>query len=419
MWVDAIPRMLGRMAPGHAKARAHTHRGVHMPLLRQLLRRKLRTTLTIVGITVGIWALVVMGSMANKINTLVSGASGAYAGRVAVTDASNSTIGLSISPMRLDVVDQVRAVDGVAAAEPQIQMIYDPDASASFAVSDTLLGRLADAERPPDAVPTAAAEGRLLDAGDEGTMLVVFGHALADKVRAHLGATITIRGFTFTVVGILEPTLSIPDYIAYVPLSAAQRLLSASLPAPIRAAIPETDLASQVMAYPADGVTVEQLAERIEARVEDVATVTQADYDQQLGSSVTLINSILIGVALISLVVGGLSVINTMAMSVAERTREIGVKRAIGGTRGQIIRELVGESAVIGLIGGLLGVALGSVVVAVANEAGRSSGTLLFTFSPVIALFAVLFSTVLGMLAGFVPAWGAARLDPVQALRYE
>ncbi len=221
------------------------------------------------------------------------------------------------------------------------------------------------------------------------------------------------------MVGILEPTLSIPDYIAYVPLSAAQRLLSASLAAPIRAAIPEADLASQVMAYPADGVTVEQLAERIEARVEDVATVTQADYDQQLGSSVTLINSILIGVALISLVVGGLSVINTMAMSVAERTREIGVKRAIGGTRGQIIRELVGESAVIGLIGGLLGVALGSAVVAVANEAGRSSGTLLFTFSPVIALFAVLFSTVLGMLAGFVPAWGAARLDPVQALRYE
>ena len=301
-----------------------------MRLLRQLARRKLRTTLTIVGITVGIWALVVMGSMANKINSLVSGASATYAGRIAVTDASNSTIGLSISPMRTEVVDAVRAVDGVATAEPQIQMIYDPDATGSFAISDTLLGRLADAERPPDTVPRAAAQGRLLTPGDEGSMYVVFGTTLADKVHARLDGTVQIRGVAFKVVGILEPTLSIPDYVAYVPLAAAQRLLSASLPAPIRAAIPENQLASQVMAYPVDGVSVEQLATRIEARVADVATVTQADYDQQLGSSVALINSILIGVALISLVVGGLSVINTMAMSVAERTREIGIKRAIG-----------------------------------------------------------------------------------------
>jgi putative ABC transport system permease protein len=390
-----------------------------MRLLRQLARRKLRTTLTIVGITVGIWALVVMGSMANKINSLVTGASATYAGRVAVTDASNSTIGLSISPMRIEVVDEVRAVDGVVAAEPQIQMIYDPDATGSFAISDTILGRLADADRPPDTAPLAPAQGRLLTAQDEGSMYVVFGTTLADKVHARLDGTVQIRGVAFKVVGILEPTLTIPDYVAYVPLSAAQRLLSASLPAPIRAAIPENELASQVMAYPADGVSEEQLATRIEARVADVATVTQADYDQQLGSSVALINSILIGVALISLVVGGLSVINTMAMSVAERTREIGIKRAIGGSRAQIIGELVTESAVIGLVGGIVGVVLGAVVVVLANEAGRASGTLLFTFSPLIALFAVVFSTVLGMIAGLVPAWGASRLDPVQALRYE
>lgn len=390
-----------------------------MRLLRQLTRRKLRTTLTIVGITVGIWALVVMGSMANKINSLVSGASAAYAGRVAVTDVSNSTVGLSISPMRIEVADEVRAVEGVTAAEPQIQMIYDPSATGSFAVADTVVGRLADAARPPDAVPVSVAQGRPLTAADEGSMYVVYGRTLADKVHARVDATVQIRGFAFKVVGILEPTLSIPDYVAFVPLTAAQRLLSASLPAPIRAAIPEDDLASQVVAYPADGISEEQLASRIEARVADVATVTQADYDHQLGSSVALINSILIGVALISLVVGGLSVINTMAMSIAERTREIGVKRAIGGTRGQIIRELVVESALMGLIGGLLGVGLGALAVVLANEAGRTSGTLLFTFSPAIALFAVVFSTALGMLAGLVPAWGAARLDPVQALRYE
>jgi putative ABC transport system permease protein len=108
-----------------------------------------------------------------------------------------------------------------------------------------------------------------------------------------------------------------------------------------------------------------------------------------------------------------------MAMSVAERTREIGIKRAIGGPRRRIVRELVGEAGLIGLIGGLIGLALGALVVVLANEAGRSSGTVLFDLTPQTALFAVGFSTILGMVAGIVPAWSAARLDPVTALRYE
>jgi putative ABC transport system permease protein len=108
-----------------------------------------------------------------------------------------------------------------------------------------------------------------------------------------------------------------------------------------------------------------------------------------------------------------------MAMSVAERTREIGIKRAIGARRRRIIRELMTEAGVIGAIGGLLGVALGALVVVLANEAGRSSGTVLFELTLSTALFALAFSTVLGVVAGIVPAWSAARLDPVTALRYE
>ena len=138
-----------------------------------------------------------------------------------------------------------------------------------------------------------------------------------------------------------------------------------------------------------------------------------------MGSTTLIFNAIIIGVAVISLIVGGLSVINTMAMSVTERTREIGIKRAIGGSRRRIIRELVAEAALIGLIGGLIGLALGAIVVMLANELGRSSGTILFDLTLSTAVFAVAFSTILGMVAGIVPAWGAARLDPVTALRYE
>jgi putative ABC transport system permease protein len=108
-----------------------------------------------------------------------------------------------------------------------------------------------------------------------------------------------------------------------------------------------------------------------------------------------------------------------MAMSVTERIREIGIKRAIGGSRRRIVRELVAEAGLIGVIGGVLGLVLGAIVVYLANEAGRSSGTILFELTLGTAVFAVAFSTILGMVAGIVPAWSAARLDPVQALRYE
>ena len=108
-----------------------------------------------------------------------------------------------------------------------------------------------------------------------------------------------------------------------------------------------------------------------------------------------------------------------MAMSIAERTREFGIKRAIGGSRSRIVRELVTESALIGFIGGAIGLVLGAVVVLLANEAGRSSGTVLFELTTGTALSSVAFSTILGALAGFMPALRAARLDPVAALRYE
>jgi putative ABC transport system permease protein len=179
------------------------------------------------------------------------------------------------------------------------------------------------------------------------------------------------------------------------------------------------NLVTSIIVVPEAGVDVEQLADRIEREVPQVSAMTGADFDQQIGSVTAIFNAIIIGVALISLIVGGLSVINTMAMSIAERTREIGIKRAIGGSRFRIVRELVVEASLIGFIGGAIGLALGMVVVQVANEMGRSSGTVLFEMTIGTAVSALLFSTLLGGLAGFVPALHAARLDPVTALRYE
>jgi putative ABC transport system permease protein len=390
-----------------------------MRLLRQLTRRKLRTTLTILGITIGIWALVVFSSMANKINALVEGGSQYFAGKVLVSDASNIAVGAGISPMNLEVADQIRHLDGVAAAVPQIQMIYDPEGGGGFGVSETLLGSVAGADEGNETFDLQSIQGRLLTTADEGSNVVVFGSDLARKQNAEVGGSVDIRGASFEVVGILEPTLTAPDSTALVPLAAAQELMADSLPAPIRDAISPDQLISQVVVYPEPGTSESALADRIEREVDNVQTLTGAEFDEQVGSATAIFNAIIIGVAVISLVVGGLSVINTMAMSVAERTREIGIKRAIGGARGRIVRELVSEAALIGFVGGLIGLGLGALVVVIANEAGRDSGTILFDLTPGTAIFAVAFSTILGIVAGLLPAWNAARLDPVEALRYE
>jgi len=187
----------------------------------------------------------------------------------------------------------------------------------------------------------------------------------------------------------------------------------------IRGGLQPTSLITSMTVYPTPGEDPEVLATRIESKVQGVAVMTGKDFDQQVGSATSMLNAILIGIALISLVVGGLSVLNTMAMSIAERTREIGIKRAIGGSRTRIVRELVIEAGLIGFIGGVIGLALGAVVVTLGNEAGRSSGTILFDLTAGTAVTAVLFSTILGAVAGLVPAVHASRLDPVTALRYE
>ncbi len=384
-----------------------------MRLLRELLRRKLRTSLTIVGITIGIWALVVFSSMANQINGLVGMGAEFYADKITVTDG----VAFGTSPMRLTDADTIASVDGVAAADARVELLWETDLAVSF-LPDTILGSVPGANAGHDNFEMELATGRFLSPDDAGNV-VVLGSSLAQKHDVTSGGSIEIRGEPFEVIGTLQPTLTAPDTTGYIPLSTAQQLYISDLPPLVAESLVADELVNQVIAYPEEGADEAAVASAIEASVANSATMTGAEFEETVGGTTAIFNAIIIGVAAISLIVGGLSVINTMAMSVAERTREIGIKRAIGGSRGRIIRELVAEAGVIGLIGGLIGLGLGAGVVVLANEAGRSGGTVLFDLTPLTAAFAVGFSTILGMLAGIVPAWSAARLDPVSALRYE
>jgi len=371
----------------------------------------------ILGITIGIWALVVFGSMANKINSIVDGGSQFFADKVTVT-AIGSGMGLA-QPLDASTAETIATLDGIDVVVPWVQMPLADETGGLTIGMELISGEVAGADQGRETYQLNAATGRELSGSDEGRLVTVLGSDLARQLDTSVGETVDLRGRDFTVVGILEPTLTMPDTTAMVPLAAGQDLLLETLPAMFTADLEASSMISGLTVYPEAGVDPEVAAQAIRSASADLEVMTGADFDERIGSATAIFNAILVGIAFISLAVGGLSVINTMAMSVAERTREIGIKRAIGGSRSRIVSELVAESALIGFLGGVIGLALGAAIATLGNELGRESGFLLFMLTPWTAFTAVAFSTILGAVAGLVPALHAARLDPVAALRYE
>ena len=391
-----------------------------MSLLRNLTRRKLRTALTVIGIAVGIWALVVMAALATKLSVLVEGGSTYFRDKVLVSDAASTPFAYGFTPLPIDVVQQIERVLGVAVAVPRVLLLMNPDdPSNAFQQPGFIVGYTVGADRGHETFPLEIAQGRATSAGDEGHRVVFLGSDLAREFDKGPGDTFEIRGIKFKVVGVGEPRLMFFDSSAVIPLAAGQAMLAQEAPVLARRGSDTGQLTSMVLVYPVEGMDTGQLARRVEENIPQVRAITGTEYDDQFGSTLAIFNTIILSVALISVVVGGLSVINTMTMSVAERTREIGIKRAIGASRGRIMRELLSEAAIIGLIGGLLGLASGAAFVYGANKIGEASGTALFLLTPGIATLAVAFSTALGTVAGALPAWNASGLDPIEALRNE
>jgi putative ABC transport system permease protein len=385
-----------------------------MRILRNIFRRKLRVLLTIFGITIGVLALVVMGSMAEKISLLVSGGTKYYSDKVIVSaEGSSMFSGGLLSYSKLEAI---RSVPGVREVQGEVGTLLDTEASMSFGMPSILTASDMRGLQY-ETFEMTFSEGRDIRPGETGVAGV--GSDLVKKLGAKVGGYITIKGEQFLVVGIADKTLTAPDNAVWVSLADGQRLFLKDLPEMIRSQLNPADLVTQFTVYPTPGTDPEELARAIDAAVDGVKASGPSYFKEQIASATQVLNAILYGVAIIALFVGGLSVINTMTMSVNERTREIGVRKAIGASDGQIVRQFLAEAGVIGLIGGVSGLFLGWIAALVANRLLEDQNLNLFLLTPRLAIGSVAFAVILGLVSGLYPSLHAARLQPVTALRYE
>src|SRR5207248_657658 len=186
---------------------------------------------------------------------------------------------------------------------------------------------------------------------------------------------------------------------------------------PIRAKDAPPDFVNGATVYGKPGADLDKLADKINAEVPGVKATKPSVLVASFNAGGAIFTAITTGAALIALVVGGLSVINTMLMAVTERVREIGLKKAVGAKVGHILREYLLEAVLIGGIGGSIGLLLGWGLTSLINAATASSNLTLFLLSWRLVIVAILFSVGLGAIAGIIPALRASRMDPVRALR--
>lgn len=266
--------------------------------------------------------------------------------------------------------------------------------------------------------------GRFLSADDETAFarVCVLGAETARRLEATVGSTVTVGDQLMTVVGVMGRKAYAASEISDIAI--ADRNLDVYLPfATVQAYYRKVERGTQLDAIAlrmeSDGILVErsQLARRIVSDLhrgaEDFAVSVPLETLRQAQSTREVFNLLIIVIAAISLIVGGIGIMNIMLATVTERTREIGIRRAVGAGQRTVLAQFLAEASLLSAIGGLIGL-LAGIGGALAVQAVFGFAV---AFSPVIAIMAVCVSVAIGVIFGLFPAWKAARMDPVEALR--
>jgi len=393
-----------------------------------LTLNKARSALTMLGIIIGVFAVIVMIGLGQGTQAYVTNqVKGLGAGVLVVTPGNPKTqrgfgggVGAA-QTLKLPDALALQAIPGVRFVSPQNFF------QGLLSVGKTSVGAQIVGTSPNivDVRGLKMAQGRFFQESEwrSGARVVVLGPRLAKDLFAGslvdpVDARISMGEQRFRVVGIMAGStgaaLGSTDELAFIPTRAMQSLVDTG-----------DRLVSILVKVESDELLLgvdEQIRRILRQRHglrpgddDDFKIATQAD----ILATVTVVTGaftvLLAGIAAVSLLVGGIGIMNIMLVSVTERTREIGVRKAVGARTGAILRQFLLESGTLSLAGGTIGIVLGlAAIYAITRVAG-----LPFVFSGVALAGAFLFSGTVGIFFGAYPALKAARLDPVDALRYE
>jgi putative ABC transport system permease protein len=381
---------------------------------------------TILGIAVGVAGLVALGAMAERITRFIDGGDRFVLGQISVAgEGMGMGTGFTAGGLlRAARIEQIARVPGVAAVQAQVMLPLNPTTSQFLTLTQELILGVDPAAPMPNRqfreLPVRS--GRFLRAGDRG--VVVVGSDFASSRKLGVGGRLELAaGRTFEVVGVLDKTLTAPDRFAIVPLDDARDLWLRRDPLLVQVfaggtgGMSRADLNTGAAVAWAEGVDPDELARRIQAGVAGVNVTIPGELSRLLRQSTAFFSALLFGIGVLGLVIGGLSLSNTVTAAVFERIRDFGIKRALGATDLQLLREILGEALGVSVSGGVIGVGLALAIGTVVDARVLRDGQQLFLFSPRLLAFAIAFSVILGGLAATYATLRIVRLSPAEAIR--